>query len=124
MFAWAVAGWSDYRARGEKLDEPSGVLLATKKYRDDCDDVGRFLGDENWIVKAPALKATTSVLHTGYLLWAKSEGGEEVSLKAFGKVLDEKGYPVTDRTEKGRFRDGLAPHPLMYTPGKGWEPKA
>jgi hypothetical protein len=72
VLAWAAAGWRDYKARGEKLDEPPGVLVATKKYRTDSDDVGRFLNDKRWIVKSA--KATTSVLHAGYLLWAKEEG--------------------------------------------------
>ena len=121
VLAWAVAGWKDYRARGEKLAEPPGVLVATKKYRNDSDDVGRFLDDNRWIVKSA--KATTAVLHNGYLLWAKAEGGEGVNLKEFGKVLDDKGYPVSDRTKTGRFRDGLAPHPLMYTAGVGWRPQ-
>ena len=113
VLAWAVAGWRDYRKRGEKLDEPPGVLLATENYRADCNDVGRFVDDGDWISKAPTLKATTAVLHAGYLLWVREEGGEELGLKAFGKALDDKGFPVTDRTNTGRFREGLTPNPLI-----------
>ena len=123
VLAWAVAGWRDYRERGEKLAEPPGVLVATGKYRTDCDDVGRFLDDEQWILKAPTHKATTAVLRDGYLLWARQEGADEINLREFGRQLDDRGFPVTDRTKTGRFRDGLAPHPLMYTAGVGWGPQ-
>jgi putative DNA primase/helicase len=78
ILAWAVEGWKDYVALGEHLDEPPGVLAATADYRLNADDVGRFLDDADWISKAPTLQASTSVLDTGYLLWIKQEGGEEI----------------------------------------------
>ena len=81
------------------------MLAATAEYRADSDDVGRFLDDADWISKAPTLQATTAVLHAGYLLWVKQEGGEEIGLKAFGKVLDDKGFPVNRP-----HQDGPIPH--------------
>ena len=63
------------------------------------------------------------MLHEGYLLWAKQEGADELGLKAFSKALDDAGYPVTDRTNKGRFRSGLTPSPFMYNTIGGWGQK-
>ena len=116
VLAWAVAGYHDYIARGENLAEPPDVLVATEKYRTDSDDVGRFLDDKQWIVKAPTLKATTAVLHAGYLRWAKEEGGEEISLKEFGKALEDKGYPVTERTRRADSAPGSPRTPRCTPP--------
>jgi putative DNA primase/helicase len=112
ILAWAIAGWRDYRDRDEKLCEPPAVLVATRNYRTASDDVGRFLDDEDWCLKAPTLKATTGKLHERYLRWASQEGADDMALKSFGQALDVKGYPVTTRTSAGRWRDGLAPSPV------------
>jgi putative DNA primase/helicase len=108
VLTWAVNGWIDYQARGYRLDEPQGVLVATGKYRNDSDDVGRFLADEQWVRQAPTLKATTTEMHKGFLRWAAQEGADEVSLKGFGMELDRVGFPVTQRTSTARYRDGIA----------------
>ena len=109
VLAWAIAGWTDYRERGEKLDEPDAVLVRTKKYRADSDDVGRFIADDRWCVtSSPVLKSTTAPLHAAYQRWAAQEGGDDIGLKAFAAILDEKGFPVTQRTDKARWREGIA----------------
>jgi putative DNA primase/helicase len=108
ILAWAIAGWRDYRERGETLDEPAEVRVATKRYRTDSDDVGRFVDDQYWCKKAATLKSTTTDLHNGYLRWARQEGAEEITLKAFGQALDRRGFPVTGRTKDGRWREGIA----------------
>jgi putative DNA primase/helicase len=104
ILAWAVAGWQDYRERGEQLDEPAGVLVATR-------NVGRFIADDNWCLKANTLKATTAELHDGYQRWAHQEGGDDIGLKGFALALDSRGFPVTQRTGKARWREGIALHP-------------
>ena len=121
ILAWAIEGWKDYRRRGEKLQEPDGVLVRTAKYRSDSDDVGRFLDDPDWVLKAPTLQATSSQLLAAYRRWAEQEGGDEIGLKEFGQALDTKGYPVTQRTGKGRWRSGIAPNPLSENLGTGCE---
>jgi putative DNA primase/helicase len=110
ILGWAVNGWTDYRNHANRLSEPAEVLQATSKYRTDSDDVGRFINDENWIRKSA--KATTSQLYKAYQEWATQEGGEDMTSKSFGHVLDDKGFPVTSRTEKGRWRDGICVYRL------------
>jgi putative DNA primase/helicase len=117
VLAWAIAGWSDYRAAGERLSEPSEVLIATQKYRDNSDDVGRYLDDQDWVLRQPPLKSTGKQLYEGYQRWAAQEGADDIGLKAFGQVLDTKGFPVTQRTTKGRWRDGIAVNPMSPTSG-------
>ena len=120
VLMWAIEGYRDYLRRGEQMDAPAQILARTQKYRTDFDDVGQFLDDPDWIEKSTKAKATTLLVHGGYSVWAKEEGGEEISLKAFGKLLDNKGYPVTERTKKGRFRAGLGPGITRYTSSTGW----
>ena len=43
ILAWAYEGLQQYLANGNRMDEPSAVLSATQKYRDDSDDYARFL---------------------------------------------------------------------------------
>ena len=97
------------------------MLVRTAKYRSDSDDVGRFLDDPDWVLKAPTLQATSSQLLAAYRRWAEQEGGDEIGLKEFGQALDTKGYPVTQRTGKGRWRSGIAPNPLSENLGTGCE---
>jgi putative DNA primase/helicase len=110
ILSWAVNGWNDYRDRGHKLDEPNAVQVRTAKYRTDSDDVGRFIKDR-CLTGSPVNKATTSKLHDAYLRWAKQEGGEELTVKQFGSVLDRKGYSQGQRTTTGRWREGICLHP-------------
>jgi putative DNA primase/helicase len=113
VLAWAIAGWSDYLARGERLSEPPEVLIATREYRTNSDDVGRYLEDKDWVSKAASLKSTGKQLHEGYQRWAAQEGADDdISLKAFGQVLDTKGFPVTQRTADGRWRGGIMVNPM------------
>jgi putative DNA primase/helicase len=117
VLAWAIAGWKTYTASNNNLGEPEGVIAATRRYRSDSDDVGRWFDDNSWVtvnsdLRAPGslLKSTTKQLHDGYLHWARQEGGDNsISLKAFGDILDAKGFPVTHRTEQGRWRSGICP---------------
>jgi putative DNA primase/helicase len=118
VLAWAIAGWTDYRT-DERLREPAAVLKATKQYRDESDDVGRFLDDAEWVLKQPTLKATGNQLLEAYKQWAVQDGADDVSLKAFGKILDDKGFPVTKREANGRWREGLAVNPIRSSGGSG-----
>lgn len=108
ILTWAIQGWIDYRDRSEELDEPQAVLVRTQKYRADSNDVGRFI-EEGCLTGSPVTKSTTSQLHDAYTRWAKKEGGDELTLKAFGQALDRAGFPVTDRTTQGRWREGIVP---------------
>jgi putative DNA primase/helicase len=112
VLAWAIKGWMDYQSRGGALAEPDDVLVATRNYRAESDDVARFIND--WcITGSPVNKALTNVLFAAYNRWRENEGGEELSAKAFGQELTRNGYlaPEEERTRKGRWRVGIALHP-------------
>lgn len=105
ILSWAVAGWTDYQERGG-LDAPDAVRVATDKYQQDSDEVARFVADE-CVTSSPVLKATTSQLFEAWQKWRIPEGIPEISRKAFGQSLDTHGYPVTDRSQDGRWRGGI-----------------
>ncbi|WGJ87733.1 phage/plasmid primase, P4 family [Gordonia sp. SMJS1] len=105
VLAWAIAGWRDYRTRGD-LAEPAAVVVATDEYHKASDAISRFV-DDCCITSTPALKATTSQLFKAWDAWRAEDGAEAVSQKAFGQALDKHGYPVTDKTRIGRFRAGI-----------------
>ena len=94
---------------GRSSTNPTRCWCGQKKYRADSDDVGRFIADDRWCVtSSPVLKSTTAPLHAAYQRWAAQEGGDDIGLKAFAAILDEKGFPVTQRTDKARWREGIA----------------
>ncbi|MCW2687196.1 MAG: bacteriophage protein, partial [Mycobacterium sp.] len=106
VMAWAVAGWVQYTKRG--LDEPPAVLKATDNYRLDSDAVRRFVSDEDWVVVAPAVKATTATLHEAWEKWRATDGADPMSQKAFGRALDLQGYPADPPSCGKRWRWGIA----------------
>jgi putative DNA primase/helicase len=113
VLSWIVDGWRWYQDSG--LDEPAGVRSATDTYHRDSDDVGRFIGD-CCDTTDPVAKATTTEVFTAWIRWCNQEGLStlDLSQKAFGKLLDGRGYPVTKRTMDGRWRTGIAVK-------EGWE---
>ena len=108
VLAWALAGWRDYVAREEKLDEPDAVLVATDTYRKDSDTVERFIAEE-CVTTSAALKATTSQLYEKWRPWAAADGAPELSLKAFGQALDRHGYTAGKPVNGKRWREGIGP---------------
>lgn len=105
ILSWCIAGWSEYRRIG--LAEPDAVLAATGEYQADSDAVGRFIADE-CVTSSPVVKATTSRLFEAWQTWRTHDGASELTSKAFGKALDRHGYPVTNRTDTGRWRAGIS----------------
>lgn len=105
VLSWCLAGWSEYRRVG--LAEPPAVLAATGEYQADSDAVGRFIADA-CVTGSPVVKATTRHLFDAWQIWRVHEGVQEMSSKSFGKALDRHGYPVTNRTDAGRWRASIA----------------
>lgn len=103
ILTWAVRGYHQYQSMG--LAAPQGVLAATEEYRHDSDSVARFIGARCSVHQRA--HATTSELHDAWLTWAENEGDEPISLKAFGKSLDAKGFPAGAGGRAGRQRFGL-----------------
>ncbi|WP_235717405.1 DNA primase family protein [Mycolicibacterium goodii] len=107
VLGWAIAGWNAYRANGDKLAEPPQVLAATGDYQRDSDAVARFI-DEECVTSSPVMKATTTELFNAWERWRSADGAEVVSQKAFGQVLDKRGYPAGKPSNGKRWRSGIA----------------
>lgn len=105
VLSWCIAGWSEYQRIG--LAEPDAVLTATGEYQTDSDAVGRFIAEE-CVTGSPVVKATTAQLFDAWQAWRVHDGAPELTSKSFGKALDRHGYPVTHRTDSGRWRAGIA----------------
>ncbi|MCX2965599.1 DNA primase family protein [Gordonia aquimaris] len=106
ILAWAIAGWHDYRQRGD-LAEPAAVVVATDDYQKSADAVSRFI-DECCVTTSPAQKATVGQLFEAWEKWRAEDGTESISRKAFGLSLDQHGYPVTQVSNGKRWRSGIA----------------
>lgn len=83
---------------------PSAVVAASRAYRSDSDQIAR------WVAEAcetgPHCRQSTADLHKAYAAWAREEGEDEISKKAFGIHLDRLGFRAA-RTGVARIRCGL-----------------
>lgn len=109
ILAWAVAGLTDYRDRGDRLDEPASVLAATASYRHDSDALARFVAEE--CIVAPALSVTVKVLRERWEGFCRREGVEPGTAKAFGQALDRRGLAPADSSGGARVRRGIGLRP-------------
>jgi putative DNA primase/helicase len=100
VLSWVIDGWADYRKIGPA--EPAAVLAATSVYQAESDAVGRFIADE-CLTGGMQSSATTSVLHQAWEKWAAKNGCLPMSMIAFGRALDAKGFPADQRAH-GRPR--------------------
>jgi len=103
VLAWAVAGYADYDRRGD-LDEPPSVVAATEDYQRSSDAVARFISEECVVLSSVA--ATTTQLHSRWVDWARQDGADEMSVKAFGEALDRHGHAAT-KSNGQRLRRGI-----------------
>jgi putative DNA primase/helicase len=105
ILSWAVAGWRDYTENG--LQEPDAVLVATNDYQRSSDAIARFI--EECCHVSPAVKSITSQVFEAWEKWRVADGAEQLSLKAFGLALTEKGYPLPKNPSGGKkWRPGIA----------------
>ncbi len=106
VLAWAVAGYVDYTARGNKLDPPASVRVATNDYRTESDAVARFLGERCYLNSN--VRATVGDLFAAWTSWAVLDGADPMSQKAFGQALDRHGLKPSRVSHGKRWRDGIA----------------
>lgn len=96
VLTWAVRGWQDYQQQG--LNDPETVRVATDAYRNDNDQITRFLAE--CTQQLPGTSATTTQLHAEYQQWCLSgNGGERVGSKAFSQALKDRGLRQGTRRE-------------------------
>lgn len=79
VITWAVAGLWAYKAEG--LNAPEKVMASTEDYRAENDDVKQFISEE--CVMHPSARVTRAELHHAYLEWARENGGEQLTARAF-----------------------------------------
>jgi putative DNA primase/helicase len=103
ILAWAVAGWTAYQAVG--LAEPEAVLAATDRYHADSDAITRFL-DECCFIN-PNEYVGVGELFDRWSKWSLAEHVDPINKRAFGEVMDARGFPATKSTGGRRIRRGL-----------------
>jgi putative DNA primase/helicase len=88
ILAWAVRGCLEWQ-RFKELQEPEAVEQATQAYRDEMDDVGRFLHEVCFVGAKDTYQVQASLLLKEYHQWC---GQNVMTGKAFAKALTDKGY--------------------------------
>lgn len=96
ILAWMVAGLIGYNARG--LDAPEAVQQKTATYRDDQNDLKRFIEDccEETSTKSDELSLTK--LREAYVGWAQREGiwkSKILDSREFKAALEKLGYSAS-----------------------------
>ena len=83
ILAWAVRGCKEWRENG--LGVPCAVSAATKEYREEQDEIGRFLAE--CCELDPDEYITKNLLHKEYEKW-----GGSLNKWRFGRQLKERGF--------------------------------
>jgi P4 family phage/plasmid primase-like protien len=93
IFARLMEGLLDWRING--LIEPEAVRMATSQYRDDSDDLGKFLreccllGEDS---KARPWRVRVTDLYELFEAWANQTGSYVYNSRQFSKAIQGKGF--------------------------------
>jgi putative DNA primase/helicase len=104
IFTWAVEGFFDYEDNGG-MREPASVLNATHAYRQESNDLSRFIIERCEVGKA--LQVSVGELWVAWLTWRDEEGCEVLSKKAFGQGLEKRGFKSA-AYQNVRVRKGIS----------------
>ncbi|WP_298091919.1 phage/plasmid primase, P4 family [uncultured Sphingomonas sp.] len=85
---WMIEGLLDWRENG--LVEPESVLAATAKYREQSDQLGRFLDECTKPVSGARSKS--SMLFALFTAWTKATGAAEWQPQGFSKAMEDRGF--------------------------------
>ena len=102
ILRWALEGCLAWQRDG--LGVSTEVRTATESYREEMDVLGQFLA-ERCIIDPHAVTAS-SALYEAYLSWGHANHQKLMSHTAFGRALEDRGFPK-DRTIAKRSRCGL-----------------
>lgn len=102
ILRWAVAGCLEWQQRG--LDPPAAIRVASDRYRQDEDPLGRFLSE--CCELEPSATTASQAIHDAYASWANAEGEEVLTTHALGRALTGRGFEAT-RAASERRRKGL-----------------
>ena len=114
ILLWAINGWRDYEARGQRLDEPPAVLAATDEYREDNDDIGQFLSEFYVLERGDARELQKDVRGV-YDIWRLGEGAPHLSPREFARMLGKRGIRSIVGTGNRKYFAGLR----RKQPGEG-----
>lgn len=98
ILAWLVRGCLDWQRYG--LQVPEQVCMATKQYRQDEDQLQKFI-DDCCVVEAHAIVPATVLLNA----YREFVGNDSITQTKFGTMLGEKGFKserLTNGAHKGR----------------------
>lgn len=83
-----IEGLLDWRENG--LTEPDSVIAATAKYREQSDQLGRFLDE---CTKAEdGARSKSSLLFALFTAWCKATGSAEWQPQGFSKAMEDRGF--------------------------------
>ena len=83
-----LEGLLDWREEG--LVEPDSVIAATAKYREQSDQLGRFLDECTKAVDGARSKSST--LFDLFKAWSKASGSAEWQTQGFSKAMEDRGF--------------------------------
>lgn len=109
ILAWLVEGFRDWQTHG--LADPEAVRKATAKYRDESDNLGRFLAERCTTAGMPSVGSTQ--LYDAWSSWCAVEGVPHTDVgtqKAFSTKVELRGFPKGKTAGRMVFKGiGLLP---------------
>ncbi len=103
ILAWGVAG--AVRWYSQRLGKPPEVADAVRDYREQMNQVGRFVGE--CCIVVPTASGKARQLYSAYRKWVEEAGEHSLSETLFGKRLADSGIKKS-RSESGMVYRGVA----------------
>lgn len=104
ILQWAMEGLRQWHQRG--LDPPQIVQQAVASYRNDSDQVGRWM--EERCLQAPNIFLASGKGYDDYKKWCEGSGEDPMSQNKWSRRLNEKGLePNPNKVNRGWFHIGL-----------------
>lgn len=103
ILAWAVQGCLAWQRQG--LNPPRVVDQATNDYRAEMDALSDFL--EECCLIVPPGKVKAGDLHKVYKEWCQANGEKELSRRALGQRLRERGFETAQGTSGYQYWQGI-----------------
>jgi putative DNA primase/helicase len=100
ILAWAVAGAVEWYKHG--LERPEEVREAVRSYRDEMDQIGRFITEQ--CVTGPNFQIRSRDIYAAYKRWAEESGEFVMSANMFGrKLIEREGITKEDSRDTTRY---------------------
>lgn len=104
ILQWALEGLRQWHVRG--LSTPAVIEQATQQYRQDSDQVGRWVTDRCIRVVNIFLQSSTG--YRDYETWCKETGEDALSQNAWSRRITELGFQVSqNKSNRGWYGIGL-----------------